>query len=204
MKLVLIMFMPICLRAQAAQIVATAGSLYTPGTALADAARDVRAGQVNDIVTIVVSESLTAVASGATNSSRKTSAISNITAAYGTLNAAARLANPLNISGDQELAGTGQTSRNMTLTTTLSARVVEVTSNGMLVVEATRDIGVNSEKQKITVHGLIRPADLSPLNTILSTQVANLQIKVDGKGVVGDAVRRPHFLYRLLLGLLPF
>jgi len=201
MKLIFLLIIPVCLRAQ---VTASAGSLYAMGTPLSDAARDVRASQVNDIVTILVSESLAAVASGTSNSSRKTSAVSNITAAYGTLNTAARIANPLNISGDQELAGSGQTSRNMTLATTLSARVVEVTASGTLVVEATRDIGVNSEKQKITVRGLIRPADLTPLNTILSTQVANLQIKVDGKGVVGDAIRRPHFLYRLLLGLLPF
>jgi flagellar L-ring protein FlgH len=201
MKFIIAVIIPLALRAQTP---ASAGSLYTPGLALSDAARDLRASQVNDIVTILVSESLAAVASGATNTSRKSSAVSNITAAYGTLNAAARLANPLNISGDQELAGVGQTTRAMTLTTTLSARVVEVTSNGTLVVEATRDIGVNSEKQKITVRGLIRPVDLSPLNTILSTQVANLSIKVDGKGVVGDAIRRPNFLYRFLLGLLPF
>jgi flagellar L-ring protein precursor FlgH len=35
-------------------------------------------------------------------------------------------------------------------------------------------------------------------------QIADLTIKVTGKGVVGDAVRRPNILYRLLLGLLPF
>ncbi len=71
-------------------------------------------------------------------------------------------------------------------------------------VEGTKDIAVNSEKQSITVHGLVRPADLTTANTMLSTQVANLQIQVNGKGVVGDAIRRPNFLYRLLLGLLPF
>ena len=201
MKFLVILLIPLSMRAQ---VEASAGSLFKPGIGIADSARDLRAGQVNDIVTILVSESLSAVASGTTNSSRKTSAVSNITAAYGTLNAAARLANPLNISGNQQLAGTGETSRNMALTTTLSARVVEVTQNGSLVVEGTRDIGVNSEKQKITVRGLIRLADLTPANTVLSTQVANLQVKVDGKGVVGDAIRRPHFLYRLLLGLLPF
>jgi flagellar L-ring protein FlgH len=54
------------------------------------------------------------------------------------------------------------------------------------------------------VHGYIRPADLSSANVVNSVQVANLQINVKGKGVVGDAIRRPNFLYRLLLGLLPF
>ena len=160
--------------------------------------------RLDDIVTIVVSDNLSAVASGVTNTSRKTSAQHQITAAWACLSAASRFANPLSVAGDQELAGTGATSRNMTLSTTISARVVEVTSNGTLVVEGTKNIGVNSEKQTITVHGLIRPEDVSPLNTILSTQVANLQIHVNGKGVVGDAIRRPNFLYRLLLGLLPF
>jgi flagellar L-ring protein precursor FlgH len=31
-----------------------------------------------------------------------------------------------------------------------------------------------------------------------------MEIRVNGKGVVSDVVRRPNFLYRLLLGLLPF
>jgi flagellar L-ring protein precursor FlgH len=31
-----------------------------------------------------------------------------------------------------------------------------------------------------------------------------LEVQVDGKGVVNDAIRRPNYLYRLLLGILPF
>ena len=31
-----------------------------------------------------------------------------------------------------------------------------------------------------------------------------LEVRINGKGVVNDAVRRPFFLYRMLLGLLPF
>jgi len=31
-----------------------------------------------------------------------------------------------------------------------------------------------------------------------------MELRINGKGVVGDAIRRPNFLYRLLLGLLPF
>jgi flagellar L-ring protein FlgH len=200
MKYIFLIFATASLWAQTA----SPGSLFVQTGRLADSVRDVRAGVVDDIVTIVVSESLAAVASGATNSSRKTSAVSNITSAYGILNSAAHIANPLNVSGDQELAGTGSTSRNMTLSTTISARVIEVLPNGNLVIEATRDIGVNSEKQSITIHGMVRPADLSTLNMVTSTQVADLTIKVNGKGVVGDAIRRPHYLYRLLLGLLPF
>jgi hypothetical protein len=31
-----------------------------------------------------------------------------------------------------------------------------------------------------------------------------MEIHIDGKGVVNDAIRRPFFLWRLLLGILPF
>jgi flagellar L-ring protein precursor FlgH len=190
--------LPFALRAQ------SAGSLYAVNGRLADPTRDVRAGQVDDLVTIVVSEALSAVSSGGTNTARKSSANLNIAALAGKLAAASKLANPLTIASDQSLQGTGQTSRTTSLTTTISARVIEVTPTGNLIVEANKDITVNSEHQTITVRGMVRPADLSAANIVSSHQVANLEIKVNGKGVVGDAVRRPNALYRFILGLLPF
>jgi flagellar L-ring protein precursor FlgH len=181
---------------------ASPGSLYSASGRLADSARDVRASEVNDIVTIVVNEAASAVVTGTSNSSRKSSVNASITGAYGITTP--KLTNLLGTSGDTELAGAGSTTRNLTLSTTISARVIEVQSNGNLVIEGTKDIGVNSDKQSITVRGIVRPADLSSANMVNSVQVASLTIKVTGKGVVGDAIRRPNFLYRFLLGLLPF
>jgi flagellar L-ring protein precursor FlgH len=178
------------------------GSLYNPGGRLAASTRDLRASEVGDIVTILVNDNASAVATGATNTSRKSSANSSITSLAGPTGV--RLANLLGATGAQQLQGQGQTSRNMTLTTNISVRVTEVTPNGALMVEGLKNIGVNSEKQSIIVHGMVRPTDLTVANTVTSDQVANLSIQVNGKGVVGDAIRRPHFLYRLLLGLLPF
>jgi flagellar L-ring protein precursor FlgH len=184
-----------------AQMGASPGSLYSASGRLSDNARDVRASEVNDIVTIVVNEAASAVVSGTSNSSRKSSVTASITGVAGIVSP--RLTNLLGSTNDTELAGSGSTSRKLSLSTTISARVVEVQSNGNLVIEGTKDIGVNSDKQSITVRGVVRP-DLSSANMVNSVQVANLQIKVAGKGVVGDAVRRPNILYRILLGLLPF
>ncbi|HLH42392.1 MAG TPA: flagellar basal body L-ring protein FlgH [Bryobacteraceae bacterium] len=177
------------------------GSLYVSNGRLAAATRDLKAANVGDIVTILVNDSASAVATGATNTSRKTSAKSSL-ALLGSSNP--RLANMLTSSGDQELQSQGTTSRNMALTTTISARVTAVTSDGALAIEGVKNIGVNSEKQTVVVRGVVRPVDLTTANTVTSGQVADLSIQVNGKGVVGDAIRRPHFLYRLLLGLLPF
>ena len=71
-------------------------------------------------------------------------------------------------------------------------------------IEGAKNLQVNSEQQTITVRGIIRTADISTSNTVPSTQVADMEVRVNGKGVVGDAIRRPNILYRILMGLLPF
>jgi flagellar L-ring protein FlgH len=182
----------------------TPGSIWLPGSRLADAARDVRASQVDDLVTIVVSEQASAVSTGVTKTQRQSSTQNAITGLVGLPKATSALANLANISGNTQLNGQGTTSRTTSLTTTLTARVVRVLPNGALVVESTHEIQVNSEHQTIVVRGVIRPADIDTTNSVQSTRVGELEVHVDGKGVVGDAIKRPFILYRLLLGLLPF
>ena len=107
-------------------------------------------------------------------------------------------------SGQSSLDGQGTTSRQTTMTTTLTARVTQVLPNGNLVLSGSKDVQVNSEHQEVLVRGVIRPIDLSPDNQVGSDRLAQLEVRINGKGVVNDAVRRPFVLYRLLLGLLPF
>ncbi len=180
------------------------GSIWVPGSRLADGARDVRASQVDDLVTIVVAESTSAVSTGATKTQRQSSTQNSITGLVGIPKATSALANLANTSGNTQLNGQGTTSRTTTLTTTLTARVTKVLPNGALVVESTHQLQVNSEHQTIVVTGVIRPEDIDTTNSVPSTRVAELEVHVDGKGVVGDAIKRPFILYRLLLGLLPF
>jgi flagellar L-ring protein FlgH len=183
---------------------ASAGSIYSTPSRLGDAFRDVRAGQLNDLVTIVVTENTSAVSTGVTNTSRKSSVSSGVTSLFGLTKATGALANLATTAGDQSLQGQGTTSRNTTLTTTITAEVIALLPNGNLVVRGQRGININSEHQTVTIQGVIRPADLSSLNSITSDRVAQLQVQVDGKGVVADSIKRPFILYRLLLGLLPF
>ncbi len=180
------------------------GSLYTHTGPLADAIRDLRASRLYDVVTIVVLDNSSAVNSGVTNTSRKSSAQSSITALAGVTKATGALANLANMSGNQQLQGQGTTSRTSSLSTTLTAQVTHVLPNGNLVVEGQKEINVNSEHQTVVVRGIVRPIDLSPTNQISSGRLAMLEVRVDGKGVVNDAIKRPFILYRLLLGLLPF
>ena len=183
---------------------ASPGSLYVSGGRLADGFRDVRASQVYDLVTIVVNENSSAVSTGTTKTSRVSSVASSVASGLLPKGAVNALSNLANTSNNQALQGQGTTSRGTTLTTTVTAEVTAVLPNGNLVVQGQKEILVNSEKQIITVRGIVRPDDLSPLNSVSADRVARIEIRVNGKGVVNDAVKRPFFLYRLLLGLLPF
>ena len=159
---------------------------------------------IDDLVTIVVNESASAVATGATQTSRASAAKSQVSALAGPKSATGAAQNLLDLATSQSLNGAGSTSRGATLSATLSARVTHVLPNGYLVLEGTKDLQVNSEHQVVTVRGVVRPADLSTGNVINSNQIGQMEIKIDGKGVVNDSIRRPNILYRIILGILPF
>jgi flagellar L-ring protein precursor FlgH len=180
------------------------GSLWSPSSRLGDLARDLRASQVDDLVTIVVAENASAVSSGTVKSARTSSANNSITALVGKKSAGGALANLTNLSGATSLNGQGTTTRTTTLSATLTARVTSQLPNGYLVVEGSKVVLVNGEKQTVTVRGVVRPADLSTDNSIQSNRLAQMEVNIDGKGVVNDSIHRPFFLYRILLGLLPF
>jgi flagellar L-ring protein precursor FlgH len=180
------------------------GSMWSQNALLSNLGLDLRASRVNDLVTIVVNETFSAVASGDVKTQRQSTAQSSITALAGITRAAGPWANLANTNTQTQLQGTGETSRGAVLTANLSARVTHVLPNGYLVIEGTKRVQVSSENQVVTVRGVIRPVDLIPPNTIPSNLIAQMEIQVNGKGVINDATHRPNFLYRLILGILPF
>lgn len=181
-----------------------AGSIWSPNAIYANLGMDLKASRVNDLVTIIVSENTSAVATGNVKTARNSSAQSSIQAAGGITRAAGPWANLAKANTATALQGQGTTDRGAVVTATLSARVVQVLPNGYLVVEGVKRVQVNSENQIVTVRGVVRPVDLDLSNSIPSNRVAQMEIQVNGKGVINDSIHRPFFLYRLLLGLLPF
>ena len=180
------------------------GSIWSQNALFANLGMDLKATRVNDLVTIVVNETFSAVATGDVKTSRQSSAQAAITAAGGITKATGPLANLANASGQTALQGQGETSRGAVLTATMSARVTRVLPNGYLVIEGTKRVQVSSENQIVTVRGVIRPVDLDSTNSVPSLRISQMEIQVNGKGVINDSVHRPNFLYRLILGILPF
>jgi flagellar L-ring protein precursor FlgH len=188
----------------ASQATRSPGAIWSTSAVYANLGMDLRATHVDDLLTIVVNESASAVATGDVKTQRQSSTQSAITAAGGITKPTGPLANLAGSATNTQLQGTGETSRGAVLTATVSARVVNVLPNGYLVVEGIKRVQVNSENQVITIRGVVRPVDLDPTNSIASDRVTQMELTVNGKGVIGDAIHRPFFLYRLLLGLLPF
>lgn len=180
------------------------GSTWSQNAIFPNLGLDLRASRVNDLVTVVVSETFSAVANGDVKTQRQATAQSNIAQLAGITKTTGPLANLLGTNTQTQLQGTGETSRGAVLNANMSARVTHVLPNGYLVIEGTKRVQVSSENQVITVRGVIRPVDLIPPNTIPSNLIAQMEIQVNGKGVINDTIHRPNILYRILLGILPF
>lgn len=180
------------------------GSLYYDGAPLIDIASDYRARHVGDLVTITVLDQASATSQGSTASQRQSAANASITSLFGPKGPKNALNQLANLSGQNSLKGQGATSRETTVSTTVSARVIRVLPNGDFIVEGSKLIAINSESQTVSLRGIVRPVDLGYTNSVLSNQVEDLEVRINGRGVVNDAIRRPNFLYRLFLGILPF
>ena len=130
---------------------------------LIDMATDVHARYVGDLVTVVIQDQASATSQGATTSKRDSAASASVSSLFGVKSAAGALSNLAKLSGSNSLAGQGATSRQTTLSTTVSGRVIRVLPNGDLVVEASKLIAINSESQTVSLRGIIRPVDLGSL-----------------------------------------
>ena len=180
------------------------GSLFGPDLPLIDIASDVHARRSGDLVTVTVLDQASATSTGATATQRTSQANSSISSLLGPKSAKNALNNLLSSKTQTQLNGQGTTSRQTTVSTAVSTRVIRVLPNGDLIIEGSKLIAINSESQTVTIRGIVRQVDLGPTNVVSSNQVEDLELKINGRGVVNDAIHRPNFLYRLLLGILPF
>lgn len=179
------------------------GSLWKTNAYRSNLFRDPKARYINDVVTIVVSEATQALASADASSSRSTSATAGFDKLFGLEKVIKEI--PTLVSGESaaSFGGQGSTSRATTLQTTLTARVIDVLPNGYLVVEGMREIKVNNESQSVYLTGVVRPEDVSSGNTVVSAAVAQMAVRVQGRGVVSQPIK-PGWLYRILTGVMPF
>jgi flagellar L-ring protein precursor FlgH len=182
------------------------GSLWEPGNGRAFMFEDRRASRIGDIVVVQIVEQHKGSKKANTKADREASLSAGVGGGlFGLSSLTEKFAQYFNIdaSTKNEFEGDGSTSREDTLTGTIAAKVIEVFPNGDLRIQGKREVTVNSEKQTMTIKGIVRRIDLDTQNTVLSTAVADAQIAYTGLGVVDD-VQRPGWATRIFDWITPF
>lgn len=150
-----------------------ATSLWSDGGSLF---ADHKARAVGDVLTIIVSETMSAKRSGDTANGKSSSL--SLPAGTGKLD----FIPALGATYTDAFKATGSVSNTNSVAARITVQVTEVKPNGDLLVSGKQKIKQGDDEQQITVTGLIRPDDITADNTVLSPYVANAEIKIDGKG----------------------
>ncbi len=109
----------------------------------------------------------------------------------------------LDMSTQKKFVGDGEYKRRDDFTARLTAEIVEILPNGNLIVESRTRIKTDSEEQILKVTGICRPEDVTPANTVLSSQLHDLKIEKMHKGELKDATE-PGIFTKILNTLFAF
>jgi len=181
--LVLMLLLPYSLKAT--HFEAASNSLFS----------DVRANQVGDIITVNIYEDARATTTNQTKAEKAHDFSVEGGPGQGPLDFIPLFG--VSSSNSSNYDGKGTQSRQGNLRARMTVRVVAVRSNGDLVVEGSRVIGINGDKEVLTLTGIIRPQDINSDNTVESYNLADAQITYQGKGPASTA-GRPGILARVL------
>jgi len=104
---------------------------------------------------------------------------------------------------ENDFKGTGEVDRTDTFTDRFTAEVVDVRPNGTMVLQAIKEIKTDEEQQRMILTGVCRVEDVTSDNTLLTTQLFDLELDTTHAGAVRDSTKRG-FLSRLLDTFSPF
>jgi flagellar L-ring protein precursor FlgH len=167
--------------------------------------------KVHDLVQIIVQEKSDITSKGTKNTSRDSEldakvnnfvklSLSNLTLKGLTPPTATP---EVNLSGTRSFQGSGEVDRSDSFTARITAEVLDVKPNGTLVLQARKRIKTDEEEQQFILTGICRVEDLAADNTILSTQLFDLELQKNHKGDVRDATKQG-FIGKLLDVVNPF
>ena len=176
------------------------GAIFQPAVGYSALHEGTRARRVGDLVTVMLVEDL--------NSSKSTSATTGRNGSAGIDPPTAGLLgflNPdaLNASAESSFNGQGNASQRSTLTGSITVTISEVRPNGTALVVGERRMQLSQGDEWVQLAGIMRLADVSAENRVLSTQIADAQIIYGGRGAIQQA-SRPGWLSRFFNMVSPF
>lgn len=168
------------------------GSLWTEAGTRSLIGANGNARQIGDLITVVIQESSSTSIGASTDTSRTGDAEFGISALLGAetsiLTANPNMGASIGLGGSSasSFSGDGSTTRDGSLSATITCTVLEVMPNGNLRIRGTKEVRVNREIQYLTLEGVVRPRDIRIDNTIQSNLIADARVEFTGNGVVSD------------------
>jgi flagellar L-ring protein precursor FlgH len=169
--------------------VAPSQSLWNPRRPSPSLIGDTTARNVGDVLTIVISEQQSIKNQEKSQLAKQASidaSLTNWTIFESLFNKLPAVAG----SSTRDMTGNAKYDKEGSLETRISVLVIDVMPNGNMLVEGRRRIVMDKETKSIRLTGIVRPYDISPLNTVLSENVANAAIAYEGQGPLTAATSR--------------
>ena len=163
------------------------GSLYHAGTGR-ELFSDVKARRVGDVINVILQERTQASKSASTSTSKETDIALPSPTILGRNIALGGY--PLfnnTIDSATDFAGDGDSSQSNSLTGNIAVTVAAVYPNGNMMVRGEKVLNLNQGSEVIRISGLVRAVDVTPENTVLSTQIADVQITYSGTGAIAES-----------------
>ena len=181
----------------------TSGAIYSASYS-APLFENQTAHRVGDTVTIRLLESTSASKSSSTTTKKETSVDIAAPTGVGTQLTLQNAPLALGIDNQSGFNGAGTSAQSNKLDGYITVTVAKRLTNGNLLVRGQKWLTLNQGSEFVRIQGIIRPADISPDNSIPSYKVADALISYGGKGALADA-NSPGLLSRFFnLPWLPF
>ena len=163
------------------------GSIYKAGFEVS-LFQDVRAHRVGDIITIILRENTNASKKASTTTAKESQVDIAAPTIFG--QGVTRNGKPIlsaTIDAARDFTGEGDSTQSNSLTGQIAVTVAEVYANGNMLVRGEKLLSLNQGSEQVRISGIVRATDITPDNTVFSTQVANAHIVYGGQGVIAEA-----------------
>ena len=174
-----------------------ANSLWRPGSRAF--LKDQRASQVGDILTVVIDIEDDASITNTSARSRANSEDAGLDSFLGfeahldkVFPKAVDSSSLVDLDSNSSSQGTGSVNRDESINLRVAALVTQVMPNGNLVIAGRQEVRVNYEVRELQVAGIIRPEDITNINTVSYDQIAEARVSYGGRGHISD-VQQPRY-----------
>jgi flagellar L-ring protein precursor FlgH len=163
----------------------------------------------HDLVTIIVREESNSSSEGTTDLKKDAAVVAKLNEfvdfdlGNARIRSKAGVGPGVNFTASREMTGDATVDRKDMVTLRITAEVLDVKPNDTVVLQARKQIKIDDEEQLFVISGTCRAEDLTADNTILSTQLGDLNFSKKTKGAVRDNTRRG-WLTKLLDHANPF